>query len=294
MISFLFPAPFHSWCYVYNHNVCNHVMYLIYEWNTVKYQIIAGAFICFNHLTDQAFIWDRRLIPSSQKSGMKMSQTSPASRWILWHPSASEVVAAEETIHPTRMFISGSSLVLLLPPTGSLVLLLSSSDRRWSSVRFFQQPLTLLGSTDKRLAAASLEFSSENFTTESLNFKSYFFFFFFFFFAAPEPWRSSMWYWLTESSTNIWKRRRRKMCSVTGHVFFHDFLFGNTFPSCARTFLELIIVTVKTRLTNKQLRETKTASNQWLTAIKPVLFVPVHFLTSWASHVPFLLLSLPG
>ena len=37
------------------------------------------AFICFNHLTDQAFIWDRRLIPSSQKSGMKMSQTSPAS-----------------------------------------------------------------------------------------------------------------------------------------------------------------------------------------------------------------------
>ena len=43
------------------------------------------AFICFNHLTDQAFIWDqgavwgRHLIPSSQKSGMKMSQTSPAS-----------------------------------------------------------------------------------------------------------------------------------------------------------------------------------------------------------------------
>ena len=41
---------------------------------TVKYQIVAGAIICFNHLTDQAFIWeqaaiwDRRLIPSSQKS----------------------------------------------------------------------------------------------------------------------------------------------------------------------------------------------------------------------------------
>ena len=37
------------------------------------YQIIARAFICFNHLTDQAFswdqaaIWDKRLIPSSQK-----------------------------------------------------------------------------------------------------------------------------------------------------------------------------------------------------------------------------------
>ena len=34
-----------------------------------------------------AFIWDRRLIPSSQKYGMKMSQTSPASLCILWHPS---------------------------------------------------------------------------------------------------------------------------------------------------------------------------------------------------------------
>ena len=83
------------------------------SYHTVTYQIIAGAFICFNHLTDQAFIWDqaaiwdRRLIPSSQKSEMKMSQTSPASRLILWHPSgqylssASEVVAAEETIQPT-------------------------------------------------------------------------------------------------------------------------------------------------------------------------------------------------
>ena len=39
---------------------------------------------------------------------MKMSQTSPASRWKFWHPSgqylssASEVVAAEETIQPPR------------------------------------------------------------------------------------------------------------------------------------------------------------------------------------------------
>ena len=60
---------------------------------TVKYQIIAGVFICFNHLTNQAFfwdqaaIWDRHLISSTQKSKMKMSQTSPASRLILWHPS---------------------------------------------------------------------------------------------------------------------------------------------------------------------------------------------------------------
>ena len=50
---------------------------------------------------DQVAIWDRRLIPSSQKSGMKMSQTSPASRRILWHLSASEVVVAEKMIHPT-------------------------------------------------------------------------------------------------------------------------------------------------------------------------------------------------
>ena len=58
--------------------------------------------ICYHHLS---FIWDRHLIPSSQKSGMKMSQTSPASRWILWHPSASEV-AAEEMIHPTSTHCS--------------------------------------------------------------------------------------------------------------------------------------------------------------------------------------------
>ena len=54
---------------------------------SVKYQIIAGVFICFSHLTDQVAIWDRRLINSSQKSGMKMSQTPPTFRWILWHPA---------------------------------------------------------------------------------------------------------------------------------------------------------------------------------------------------------------
>ena len=177
-----------------NHNSVSHI-----EGNIINCQI-TGPFICFNHLTDQAFIWDqaaiwdRRLIPSSQKSEMKMSQTSPASRLILWHPSgqylssASEVVAAEETINPTsahskllisavmvayicfsialiilrdtlswharllithpRMFISGSSLAFFLPPPGSLTLLLSSSD---SSVSFFRQSLTLLVSTEKRV-----------------------------------------------------------------------------------------------------------------------------------------------
>ena len=34
----------------------------IHEKATVKYQIIVGAFICFNHLTDQAFIWDQAAI----------------------------------------------------------------------------------------------------------------------------------------------------------------------------------------------------------------------------------------
>ena len=42
------------------------------SYHIVKYQIIAGAFICFNHLTDEAFIWDqaaiwdRRLIPAEE------------------------------------------------------------------------------------------------------------------------------------------------------------------------------------------------------------------------------------
>ena len=62
-------------------------------------------------------------------------------------------------------------------PNNSLALLLSSSDRRWSSVLFFCQSLILLRSTGKFLAAASPEFSSAYFTTESLNFKSYFLFF---------------------------------------------------------------------------------------------------------------------
>ena len=35
------------------------------------------------------------------QSRMKMSQTAPASLWILWHAPASEVIAKEETIQPT-------------------------------------------------------------------------------------------------------------------------------------------------------------------------------------------------
>ena len=74
--------------------------------------------------------------------------------------------------HP-RMFISGSLLAFFLPPAGSLVLLLSSSDRRWSSVLFFHQSLPLLGSTEKHLAAASPDFSSAYFKTESLLHRSH-------------------------------------------------------------------------------------------------------------------------
>ena len=32
------------------------------SYHTVTYQIIAGAFICFNNLTDQEFIWDQAAI----------------------------------------------------------------------------------------------------------------------------------------------------------------------------------------------------------------------------------------
>ena len=119
--------------------------------NAVKYQIIARAFSCLNHLTNQAFIWDqaaiwdRRLIPSSQKSEMKMSQTSPASRLILWHPSgqylssASEVVAAEETIQPTS---THSKLLISAVTHGGAHLFRHRPDH-------FTGPVAVLGQTLK-------------------------------------------------------------------------------------------------------------------------------------------------
>ena len=51
--------------------------------------------------------------------------------------------------------IPGSSLAFVLPLPGSPALLLSSSDRRWSSVWFLRQSLTLLGSAEKRLLLPS-------------------------------------------------------------------------------------------------------------------------------------------
>ena len=119
--------------------------------------------------------------------------------------------------HP-GMFMSSSLLAFFLPPLGShLARLLSSSDRRWSSVWFFHQSLTLLGSTEKYLAAASPVFIWI-FYDRKFEFQVVLFIFF----AALEPWRSSMWYRLTEGKQNIGKRRRRKTCSVSGHVFFLD------------------------------------------------------------------------
>ena len=194
------------------------------------------AFICLNHLTDQAFvwdqaaIWDRRSTSSSQRSGMKMSHTSPAS----WMNSL--VVVAEETIYPTS---TGGKLLIFAVTHGGLHLFLHRPDHvvghTFVACPFSDHPslhvylkllaslcppstrqpgpaavllgetltfslifwsLTLLGSTEKRLAAASPEFFSAYFTTESLNVKSYFLFF-----AAPEPWGSPVWYWLLFGNT---------------------------------------------------------------------------------------------
>ena len=62
---------------------------------------------------------------------------------------------ARSLITHSHMFISGSSLAFFLK----------------LSLIFSPFSLTLLGSTEKRLAAASPEFSSAYFVTESLNFK---------------------------------------------------------------------------------------------------------------------------
>ena len=45
--------------YRLNQCPCAYVCLVIKRSQDVNYQIIARAFICFNHLTDQAFIWDQ-------------------------------------------------------------------------------------------------------------------------------------------------------------------------------------------------------------------------------------------
>ena len=51
---------------------------------------MAGVFICFSHLTDQAFIWDRAaiwdrgFIPSSQKSGIKNFTVNSLASFCKW------------------------------------------------------------------------------------------------------------------------------------------------------------------------------------------------------------------
>ena len=94
------------------------------SYHTVNCQIMAEVFIW-----DQVAIWDRRLIPSTQKSGMKMSQTWPASRWIVWHPSASEVVATEEMIQLTN-----ARSKLLIPAVthgGAMALIIMRDTLSW-------------------------------------------------------------------------------------------------------------------------------------------------------------------
>ena len=84
------------------------------------------AFICFNQLTDQAFfwdqaaIWDRRLIPFSQKSRMKMSQTSPASQWthasfwaIIVHLLQMKLLRQRKWFSQPALVANSSSLLLL-------------------------------------------------------------------------------------------------------------------------------------------------------------------------------------
>ena len=97
--------------------------------------------------------------------------------------------------HPC-MFISSSLLAFFLPPPGSPTLLLSSTET--SSGCFSRFPLHIL---QQKVCISST----------------------FYFCAAQEPWWSSMWYWLTESKHNTWKRQRRKMYSVRSYVFFLDF-----------------------------------------------------------------------
>ena len=78
--------------------------------------------------------------------------------------------------------------------------------------RLFYLKRATLGSKEKRLAAASPEFSSAYFTTASCNFYC---------FAAPEPWRSSMWYWLTWSST-ICEKGEEEKCAVSTQRWGRD------------------------------------------------------------------------
>ena len=141
----------------------------------VNYQIIAGAFICFNHLTDQVFIWDRafnstvvrllqvkllqrrkRLISTVTHGCVHLFRHRPD------HFTGHSVMACPFADNSFCMFISSSSLAFFLPPPGSLALLLSSPTD--AEVLFFRQSLTLLGSTEKHLAGAYPELSSAYFT----------------------------------------------------------------------------------------------------------------------------------
>ena len=143
---------------------------------------------------------------SANQHSLQTPHLSCHSRWCAfvspspWSFCGSLSWRAHLLITHSCMFISGPSLAFFLPPAGSLALLLSSSDRRWSSVS-----LTLLGSREKCLAAASPKFSSEYIMTESLNFKSYFLLF------CCTGAMAIISVILTDRKQhNTWKRRRRK------------------------------------------------------------------------------------
>ena len=116
----------------------------IYQLDTINYQIIAGVFICFNYLTDQAFIWDqvaiwdRHLIPSPQKLLISAVTNGGICLFAIVLIILQDALSwrARLLITQSRMCTSGSLLAFFLLPPGSLALLLSSSDRRWSSVWF--------------------------------------------------------------------------------------------------------------------------------------------------------------
>ena len=159
---------------------------------------------------------------------MKILQTSPASRWILWHSSASEVVAVEETIHPTstccKLLISAVShgdvhLFLHHPDHFAGHSLAASPFVDNSSLHVYLRLLSILLPASSRQPGPvavllgqilKLRFIFSPLSQQKVWISSCPFYFF----AAPEPWRSSVWYWLKESST-ICEKGKEEKCAVS-------------------------------------------------------------------------------
>ena len=184
-------------------------------YHKVNYQSIAGAFICFNHLTDQVFIWDWRLIQQMyifcnllrrrkrfRQPALAANSSSLLSHMVAYICVAIALIILRDTlsshacllITQPRTFISSSSLAFFLPPPGSLALSLSSSERGWISHS--------LGVDRETSSSCFSRVFLCIFYDGELDFQVVLFIYFF---AAREPWWSSMWYWLTESKYNRWK-----------------------------------------------------------------------------------------